>query len=64
MKNAAGINTVGYNCVFFTMIGACNVEFFLNLAYLYLIKQRGPSSVLNKHLRQILTTISFFKMLS
>lgn len=28
MKNAAGINTVGYDCVFLTLLGACNVDFF------------------------------------
>lgn len=28
MKNAAGINAVGHDCVFLTMLGADNVDFF------------------------------------
>lgn len=62
MENAAGINTVGYDCVFLTMLGATNVELlFLNLACLYLIKQRGTSPVLNEHEgRYLPATVSFF----
>lgn len=35
---------VGYDCVILTMLGATDVELFLNLAYLYLIKAKGYKS--------------------
>lgn len=62
MKNAAGISTVGYDCVFLTLSGAANVELlFLNLACFYLIEQRGTSPVLNEHEGRCLpASVSFF----
>lgn len=35
MKNAASINTVGYDYIFLTMLGADNVDFFLKKSLSY-----------------------------